>query len=393
MEGGPHSILYYREGRASDKTLSTEWRRKFIGHILAAGAEPVVVRGMDRFNEQEETVLPDKVVFEEKDGEQFVRTIPFDEPIPTGATSIRAFGKNLDPFVEETGAVVLNTKETSKLSAKDLVAEMLLDFQPATMVLDPYRFREQLDEIVTDEIVLKPIRGRGRDGLLIASKADIMDPNKYRIVQTPGGLQIVSLLDPAISLNIESSNGYLLQESVDTSQPFPSSIYVLDSLKDLYEAKKNFPKEVRLMVYWDVTRKDEQKIIPFARIFTPKPDTNVDARTKRTHYDNYLLVDIEKSLPPELDAMSQEVVKRMLEFGKTQYLYGSIDVAYDGKRWYVIELNVWFPGTPNYEVARQAGAEDLADVHHKSLATLMANAATDRAGINTIGHRTPRLDI
>lgn len=140
MEGGPHSILYFRENKASDKTLSKEPRQKLIDHISENGVEPVVVRGLERFNYQDETVLPYRLVDVVEDGQRRFQTVPFDEPIRTGATSIRRYGPDFDPAIESTGAVVINTQKIRELSEKDRVAKLFIDHQPTTLVLDPERF-------------------------------------------------------------------------------------------------------------------------------------------------------------------------------------------------------------------------------------------------------------
>lgn len=58
-------------------------------------------------------------------------------------------------------------------------------------------------------------------------------------------------------------------------------------------------------------------------------------------------------------------------------MHGAIDAAWDGHRWRVMELNVWFPVPPKYSLAREHGAEELADVHRRSIADLLGDAARD----------------
>jgi hypothetical protein len=42
-----------------------------------------------------------------------------------------------------------------------------------------------------------------------------------------------------------------------------------------------------------------------------------------------------------------------------------------------MELNVWFPVPPKYSLAREHGVEELADVHRRSIADLLGDAARD----------------
>lgn len=383
MEGGPHSILYFREGKASDKTLSKEPRQRLIDHIRANGVEPVVVRGMERFNYQDETVLPDRLEETIEDGQRHFKTVPYDEPIRTGATSIRRYGPNFDPKIESTGAIVINTAKIRELSEKDRVAKLFIDYQPTTIVLDPERFYDQVGEIGTETVVIKPIKGRDSRDLLIARKKDLFDSEKFKIVRDESGLYLASQDEVGVSIELDTNEGYVLQEMVDTSQPFPSGIQIIESCQKPYELGIHNPKEVRLMIYWDVTRADQQRIIPFARVFYPKEGTNKFARSKLTHEDEWLLMDIEQGLPADLDVMAREVVAGMLEYGNVKYLHGAIDVAYDGNKWYLMELNVRYPLPPSYDEASQAGAEYLADVHRSSLGELLANSAKDAEKSNT----------
>jgi len=390
MEGGPHSILYFRENKASDKTLSKEPRQRLIDHIRENGVEPVIVRGMERFNYQDETVLPYRLLDIVGDGQRRFQTVPFDEPIKTGATSIRRYGPDFDPKIESSGAVVINTHKIRELSEKDRVAKLFIDHQPITIVLDPERLYDQAGELGTETIVIKPITGRDSRDLLIARKRDIIDNDKFRIVRDDSGLYLVGQGDIDIRIQLDTEEGYVLQEMVDTSQPFPDGIHIIESCKKPYELGIHNPKEVRLMIYWDSARLDQQRIIPFARMFYPTDGTDYSIRNKASHDDEWLLMDIEKGLPPDLEKMARDIVTRMLQYGKVQHLHGAIDVAYDGNRWYLMELNVRYPLPPTYDEARHAGAESLADIHRSSLGSLLANAAKDAEKANS-KHRV-RLD-
>ncbi len=382
MEGGPHSILYFREGKASDKTLSKEPRRKLIDYIRENGVEPVVVRGLERFNFDDETVLPDRLVETTEDGQRHLKTVPYDEPIEIGNTSIRRYGPDLGIGAEQAGAVVLNTQKVRELSEKDRVAKLFIDHQPLTLVLDPERFYDQVGEIATDTVVIKPAKGRDSKDLLIARKKDLFDSEKFQVTQDESGLYLVGQGEVGVKIRLDTSAGYVMQEMVDTSKPFPRGIHIIESCQKPYELGIHNPKEVRLMIYWDATREDQQRIIPFARVFYPKEKTDTFVRNKSTHEDEWLLMDIEQGLPPDLDAMAKEVVAGMLEYGDVKYLHGAIDVAYDGNKWYLIELNVRYPLPPSYDEARQAGAEYLADVHRSSMGELLANSAKDAGKAN-----------
>jgi len=239
--------------------------------------------------------------------------------------------------------------------------------------------------------VIKPITGRDSRDLLIARKRDLFDTDKFKVVRDESGIYLVGEGDEGTRIQLDTDEGYVLQEMVDTSQPFLGDIHIVESCKKPYEIGITNPKEVRLMIYWNSTRLDQQRIIPLARMFYPKENVvEPNIRSKASHDDEWLLMDIERGLPPDLERMAKEIVGRMLEYGKVEYLHGAIDVAYDGERWYLMELNVRYPLPPTYDEARKAGAESLADIHRSSLGSLMANAAKAAEKANNI--RRMRLE-
>lgn len=373
METNDKSLMYFREGYGSDKTLSGEGYRRVIEGLHGQGVEVFVVRGNEQFDMKSGMVVP-YAVSVERDGDSLhVKTSPADQEMPVGATSIRVYGRDIAPEVEQFGPSVINAAKVRELDEKDKAYEFLGDLQPLTLVVEPDKLKKQLQDIGTDSVVLKPVKSEDSRGRLIVPKQDLLDDNKYKVeVQQDGTTHLLSA-DGQIDLNLNREHGYLLQELIDTKQPFPSEIAnaVISSCKQDYEAHKHDPKEVRLMLYWG----DKKLIIPYARLFKPKGDQTV--RTRDTEDDDWLLLDTQQHLPPELESMATTIANDILTRAEVNHLHGAVDAAWDGQRWRVMELNMWFPVPPKYSLARQHGAEELADVHRRSIAELMGDAARD----------------
>ena len=375
----PYSILHFNEGYGRDKYLSSEGNRRVAQYLREQGVEPVVVRGNEGWDITSGLVVPNRIITTIEGDSTHVVTEPFDGPIEYGATSIRDYSYvPVGEEVEASGANVINPLEIRRLDEKNLAFELLGDLQPLTVVVEPDKFIQQLGDIKTDEVVLKPVQSEDSHGLLMASKADLLNPEKYRLERREDGIHLLGETNPPVDIHLDRKKGYLLQETINTRAPFPAGIHVIDSCMADYQANIHNPKEVRLMLYWDQTRADKQIVVPYARTFTPHGHNEVRDRT--THSDNWLLLDIEKGLPQDLDGLTQDVAARILKVGDTRYFHGAFDVAFDGHRWYMMELNMWFPTPPSYKLAREKGAERLADIHRQSIADLMADTAKDAHG-------------
>ena len=378
MEPQPHTILHYKEGFGKDSYLSGEGPLSVINYLRDQGVEPVVVRGNEGWDLNSGLIVPSRIIVSDEDGVAHVRTQLFDRAIEIGATSIRDYSSvPVGPRVENEGGIVINPESIRGIDDKDLAYEVLGDLQPLTVVVEPDKLIDQLGDMRTQEVVLKPVRSADSGGLLIVTKSDLLDSDKFKLERMPDGVHLLGETDPPIDLYLDRDKGYLLQEAIDTKAPFPTDIHVIESCKPDYLANLRNPKEVRLMLYWDDTRPDKQIIVPYARTFTPISSSEVRDRT--THIDNWLLLDIEHGLPEDLEGIYRSVVGKLLRIGNTKYLHGAIDVAFDGNRWYVMELNLWFPLPPSYKMARDKGAEGLADIHRHSMADLMADTAKDAA--------------
>lgn len=380
----PQTILHFNETSGSDKTLNQEGYRRVIENLRNEGVEPLVVRGTPEFNIETGLVVPHRIV-EIRDGEGTrIQTVRDDEsePVEFGTTSIRDYRPRAYlQAVEAAGANVVNTAAVRELDYKDTAYKLISDLQPRTLILEPSEFYAQLHAIRGSRAVLKPVGAAGGRGRLIASKADLINPNMFHLQQQENGYRLKGETDPPIDLDL--TENYLLQEFIDTKQPFPPGIELIDSCRPFYDAHQHDRKEVRLMMYWDQSRPDSQKIIPFGRIFTPKAGAVADG-TGNTEDDSYLLIDIEKGLPSDLHHMSTDVMNRIAESRGATYIHGAIDCVFDGQRWYVMELNLWQPVPPSYKEAREHGAESLAEVHRASLARLMADAARDAQAANKL---------
>lgn len=368
----PNAILYFSEKGGSDKTLSSEGYRRVAGLLQEQGVNVLAVRGNEAFDLESGLVSPYAVSIE-RDGDRLhVVTEPTDE-VPIGTSSIRTYNRNIGTGVEAFGPNILNPAGVQQLDEKDKAYEFLGDLQPLTVVVEPSRLHDQLKDIDTDVVVLKPVKSQNSFGRLMVPKLDLIDPEKFKTTVDADGSTHLLSSDGKINLNLNQEFGYLMQEVIDTQQPFPAEIAnaVIDSCKADYEAHKHDPKEVRLMLYWG----DRKLIIPYARLFKPKGDSGI--RTRDTEEDDWLLLDIQQHLPKELEDMATSLANGVLQYGDVRYLHGAIDVAWDGQRWRVMELNMWFPVPPKYSLAREHGAEELADVHRRSIADLLGDAARD----------------
>lgn len=368
----PNAIMYFREGFGSDKTLSGEGYRRVAELLQEQGVNVLVVRGNEKFDLESSMVLPLALNIERDGDSVHVTTTPTEE-VPIGTTAIRTYGRDIDVGVESSQPNVINTAKVREFDEKNKAYEFLGDLQPLTVVLEPTRLREQLKDIDTDTVVLKPVKSENSKGRLIVPKLELLDPDKFKTtVQADGTTHLLSS-DGSIDLNLNLEHGYLLQELIDTKQPFPPEIAnsVIQSCKDDYESHKYDPKEVRLMLYWG----DRKLIIPYARLFKPKEVSGI--RTRDTEEDDWLLLDVQHHLPKELEDMATNIANGILQRAGVNYLHGAVDVAWDGQRWRVMELNMWFPVPPKYSLAREHGAEELADVHRRSIADLLGDAARD----------------
>ncbi len=369
------SILSFSD-KNTDKSIKGEGYRRVVEELEGQGVEPLVTRGqLEQHDIESGLVQPGVLRVVEMDGERRLTTEPLSVDRELGATSVRAYYSKLAEGVELTGAHVINTVRVRELDKKTEAYRLIHQYQPGTQLVQPNAFGEQVATMRTDRVVLKPVKSADSRGLVILTKDDLYDPTKFALSHDEdGGLSLIGL-DGSLTIDLTAGEGYLLQEMIDTTKPYPSGIKIISACQQEYEAKKQYPKEVRLMVYWDKTRADKQLIIPYGRIFTPL--TGESVRTKANHDDDWLLLDIQNGLPHDLDGLAADVVARILDYGHVDYLHGAIDVAWDGNRWYVMELNMWFPAPPSYKLAESHGVVELADIHRREMASLLANSAKD----------------
>jgi hypothetical protein len=368
-----NSIMYFSEKGGTDKTLAQEGYRRVIDLLQEQGVTVLAVRGNESFDLESGLVSPFSVRIEQDGDRVHVVTEP-TEPVPIGTSSIRTYNRNIGTGVEKFGPNIINPAKVQELDEKDKAYEFLGDLQPLTVVVEPGRLHQQLKDIDTDKVVLKPVKSQNSYGRLIVPKLELLDPEKFMTkVEADGTTHLLSS-DGRVNLNLSQEYGYLLQEMINTYQPFPAEIAdaVIESCKADYEANKETArKEVRLMLYWG----ERKLIIPYARLFKPKGDSSID--TRDTEDDDWLLLDIQHHLPQDLEDMATSLADGILKYGDVKYMHGAIDAAWDGHRWRVMELNVWFPVPPKYSLAREHGVEELADVHRRSIADLLGDAARD----------------
>lgn len=369
----PRSILHFPEGGGKDDTLSLKGYRRVIQQIQEEGVEPYVVRGEHNYDLESRIVLAQPIEVTQ-DGSEIRVSTGDPEPVLYTATSLRDYSRKHPVPSEATtqGAHVINNEKVRQLDEKLTAHRVFEEYQARTFLLEPERLSQQLVDIRSPQVVLKPTTGADSRGLLIVAKSELQDPERFHTAQENDTWFLRGNTDPPIELDL--STPYLLQEFINTSQPLPPGIELLDSVKPYYEAHIHERKEVRLMAYWDAMDPSKQTFIPFVRIFESKAGS---PGTRSTQTERWLLADIQQQLPSDLNEMARSIATRTTQYGEARYMHGALDCAYDGERWFLIEANLWFPAPISYRDAREQGAESLADIHRAQLGTLLADSAKD----------------